>query len=238
MVGEGRGMMRIAFAAAMLALPLAAQAAEPGPFWGAIPGAALDPEFSQTFYPVAAGAYSRLVPPGEKPEVAVERDRIARQALLVYLQRVDAMVACMNLPDDQRQPHCARMLTYLSDDFLHLEGRRNVTEDGRGGFAERTKTQLAQAGQARAFRLSGFYATRSRVRVLEGNVAIVVTCYFHNQTNDPLVQGTRQLPDGSRAVYRASVETITPQADGALRIVQHVALDSDEALVTRGCAVR
>ena len=233
-----KGLRMRLLLAAFVAAPLAVQAAEPGPMWGAIPGAGLDPELSQTFYPVAARAYSRMAPPGETAEVAAAREKIARESLLVYLKRVDAMVAGMNLPDDVRREHCARMLTYLSDDFIHLEGRRNVTEDGRGGFATRTKGQLAQACEGRAFLLSGFYATRSRVRVLEdNNTAVVVTCYFHNQWNDPLVRGTTPLPDGTSAVYRASVEVIALQADGVRRIVQHVALDSDDTLVRRGCAV-
>lgn len=231
-------MRLLATIALGLGIATTAQAAEPGPIWGVFPGTTLDRSLSQTYYAVAEGAFSRIPTPGERPEQKGRLDAVAREALLVYLQRVDNMIAGMNLPDEIRQPYCAKMLEFVSDEFVHIEGRRRVQEDGAGGFAVRTKAQLAAACQNRAFRMRGFYAIRSRVVVMSPDQAQVTTCYLHDQWNDPTVRGTRQLPGGTFAVFRTSVETIQRQPDGKMRITNHVAIDSDEETVMRGCAVR
>jgi hypothetical protein len=132
------------------------------------------------------------------------------------------------------------MADLVSPRFLHTEGRRNRTQDGRGGFALRTAPQLVQACKNRAFKLDGFYALTIRAIAVSARLVQVTTCYYHDQYNDPLVTGGgRILPtNGRQAIPRVSVETVELQPDNKWRIAVHVALDSDEKLIREGCSAQ
>jgi hypothetical protein len=207
-----------------------AQTATPGPLWDA-EGTPPDPKWSETYYPVAQGAVMPRTPlADERPSQTAELDRAWEAGIRTYLRRVSHMVAGMNLPDqDERMRECGKMAALVHDNFDHTEGRRR-------GHAFRSKSQLVRACHARAFLLSGFYALSIRAVAVSDRLVQVRTCYYHDQYNDPLVTGGGHvLPNGRQAIPRVSVETVQRQPNGEWQIILHVALDSDEEMIRRGC---
>jgi hypothetical protein len=174
--------------------------------------------------------------PGESetPEEAAALDAAWEAGIRTYLRRVSHMGLGMNLPDNaERMRHCAAMGELVHANFVHTEGRRL-------GFRRRTKPQLMQACADRAFRFRGFVAMRIIAEVISRDVVQVLTCYYHDQDNDDTVKAgliapLRILPNGEYAVPRESIETITTGPDGVPRIARHIALDSDNTMITKGC---
>ena len=200
----------------------------PGPLWNAEAQPA-DPAESFTYYPVAKGSMSPCRHAGKTTEdpALVAACKAGDDT---YRRRVHHMVAGMNLADDdERMDHCRKMAALVHGDFQHIEGRRR-------GFAVRGKADLEKACGNRAFRLSGFYGLKRIATAITPDVVQVVTCYYHDQSNDPLVKGDGHiLPNGREAIPRTAVETIARDDDGKWRIRLHVAQDADSRLIREGC---
>lgn len=226
-----RHALRAFAALAIIAAP-GAQAADadrqPTPFWsmGSKPA---DPSRSYAFYPVAEGAIRPCLHAGRATS---DPELVAACAAgdATYRRRVHHMVAGMNMDAEaERRAHCAQMLSFVHQDFQHIEGRR-------AGFRVRSKPDLARACEGRAFRLSGFFGEAVQATAIDANEVQVLTCYFHDQTGDPGVKGDGHiLTNGREAIPRLAVETIRRDPDGAWRIRLHIALDADSRMVRDGC---